>query len=260
MKIRSAVFLHWEDARHFVLSVGSSTGQRAEYAAFDTMDEAERYLVEGEEDNPLGDIEGEAVARSGTGASSCASMMPNVAKPAAIHPTTSVKGNPIKVILANEKSFLSHAKNKQFDADRGRMSHWGESAFSDLRNIAAGVTTKRITTILFALKWVMRISTHIGSLWLKKRSVRYICRMCGILPRRRHNTREYSDFLCCCCHRIVRDTVWIGERDDCERHAHREIFPSSHRHNRHRNGVVHFGIWHACVCNLESMCRGVGSP
>ena len=46
--IRSAVFLHWEDARHFVAVAGSPSEQRVEYATFTSIEEAARYLVEGE--------------------------------------------------------------------------------------------------------------------------------------------------------------------------------------------------------------------
>ncbi|KAL7538258.1 hypothetical protein ACHAXR_008412 [Thalassiosira sp. AJA248-18] len=47
VKIRSAIFLHWDDARGFVDGLLSSD-HRAEYAAFDSVEEAESYLVKGE--------------------------------------------------------------------------------------------------------------------------------------------------------------------------------------------------------------------
>jgi len=46
--IRSAVFLHWEDARRFVDPAGRSSGQWVEYAAFNSIGEAKKYLYEGE--------------------------------------------------------------------------------------------------------------------------------------------------------------------------------------------------------------------
>lgn len=46
--ICSAIFLHWEDARQFVAAAGCPPGQRVEYAAFASIEEAAGYLVEGE--------------------------------------------------------------------------------------------------------------------------------------------------------------------------------------------------------------------
>jgi len=46
--IRSAIFLYWEDARQFVDNIESSTGHNAEYAAFNSFEQAEEYIVEAE--------------------------------------------------------------------------------------------------------------------------------------------------------------------------------------------------------------------
>eukprot|EP00581_Thalassiosira_minuscula_P031978 CAMPEP_0183785432 /NCGR_PEP_ID=MMETSP0739-20130205/66501_1 /TAXON_ID=385413 /ORGANISM="Thalassiosira miniscula, Strain CCMP1093" /LENGTH=507 /DNA_ID=CAMNT_0026029435 /DNA_START=1 /DNA_END=1524 /DNA_ORIENTATION=- len=53
VNIRSSIFLHWEDARQFIASMGYTSGQRSEYAAFDSLEEAESYLIKGESDRQL---------------------------------------------------------------------------------------------------------------------------------------------------------------------------------------------------------------
>jgi len=48
VKIRSAIFLYWEDARQFVDTISCSSDHKAEYSAFDSFQEAEEYLIKGE--------------------------------------------------------------------------------------------------------------------------------------------------------------------------------------------------------------------
>ena len=53
IKFRSAIFLHWEDARQFVATLGGAEGvidenDKTEYASFQTPQEAVAYLEEGE--------------------------------------------------------------------------------------------------------------------------------------------------------------------------------------------------------------------
>ena len=53
VKIHSAIFLYWEDVRQFVDTISCCTDHKTVYAAFNSFEEAEEYLLEEERENAL---------------------------------------------------------------------------------------------------------------------------------------------------------------------------------------------------------------
>ena len=63
VKISSAIFLYWEDARQFI---NISEERKSEYAAFDSFEEAEEYLIAEERENALNNISAAIAIAAGT--------------------------------------------------------------------------------------------------------------------------------------------------------------------------------------------------